>query len=96
MAQSQVIEHPQKDYQAQPSTVTVRVCKGCGKHYVGLMKRKAEEEAMAMVREAQRNIKSDLGKVRELTLEAHILMDSAGGYCRPCSVNRWQGWGSKS
>ncbi len=86
MAQSQVVEHPQKDYQAQPSTVTD----------VGMRTRKAEEEAMAMVREAQRNIKSDLGKVRELTLEAHILMDSAGGYCRPCSVNRWQGWGSKS
>jgi hypothetical protein len=68
------------------------MCKDCGKHFVAMMRWKADQEAQRMSREALGMIREDgtesKEKIRELTRECHLVQDSCNGFCRPCAVVR--------
>ncbi len=97
MQRIRVVERPQREVIPSPPSVCVRICKDCGKHYVGLLTWKAESEAMRLSREGLRLIGSekdeDRQKVKEYTQEAHVSLFSSRGFCRACSLSRCAKWG---
>lgn len=71
----------------QPPSVVVRICKGCGKHYVGLMRWKANREAERICFEALAELRKDNRERWEaLQSEAVVALKSAEGICRACAT----------
>lgn len=92
MERVRVVDVVEREVAVSPPSVIVRICKGCGKHYVALMRCKAEEEAMRLSRQALNLIRLDGPDAREsmrkLTEEAHLSLFSAEGFCRSCGLRR--------
>ena len=44
------VEEPEREYSPSPPSVCVRICRHCGKHYVGMMPKKANDEALSLTR----------------------------------------------
>ena len=90
MQRIRVVERPQREVIPSPPSVSVRICKGCGNHYVGLLKWKAEAEALRLIGS---ELPEDRTKIKELTQEAHVSLFSSRGWCRACSLDRCSTWG---
>lgn len=94
MERARVVDIVERGITASPPSVSVRICKGCGKHYVALMRWKAEAEAMRLSREALGLIRADGPEARkrmqELTQEAHLTLWSTEGYCRACGLDLYK------
>ncbi len=94
MGRVRVVELVERVIEASPPSVSVRICKGCGKHYVALRKWKSEAEAMRLSREALGLIRADVPEARkrmqELTQEAHLTLWSTEGYCRACGLDLYK------
>jgi len=78
-----------EEYEPQAPSAVVRICKTCGKHHVGLMRWKAGQEAEKLCREALAALrKDDHQRFQALQTDAAVVIDSAEGICRACSVAR--------
>jgi hypothetical protein len=81
-------EAERQEYEPQPPSAVVRICKGCGKHYVGLMRWKASREAERICFEALDELRKDSRERWEaLQREAVVALKSAEGICRACAVS---------
>lgn len=82
------VEHPETEYKPRPSTVTVRICRDCGKHYVGLLQSAAEREALQLTGKALTH-PAGTEDSRNCFQEAFVIWSSCQGICRPCALTRW-------
>ena len=81
-----------EEYTPQSPSAVVRICKCCGKHYVGLMRWKAASDAMKLCRDALSELRDDNRERFEvLQTEAAVVIDGSEGACRACSiVKHWK------
>ena len=80
-------EQEAREYEPEQPSAVVRICKGCGRHHVGLMRWKANREAQRICFEALAELRKDNRERWEaLQSEAVVALKSAEGICRPCAT----------
>ena len=93
------VEEPEREYSPSPPSVCVRICRHCGKHYVGMMPKKANDEALSLTQQALAELRKESSaqterRFWELQKEVMTVLDSSNGVCRSCSLfSRKQGVG---
>lgn len=86
-------EESDREYSPSPPSVMARICQSCGKHYVGLMPKRANEEAMELTRRAFAELRKESSRETErrfweLQSDVVAVLDSSMGVCRTCSLSR--------
>ena len=87
------VEEPEREYSPSPPSVCVRICRHCGKHYVGMMPKKANDEALSLTQQALAELRKESSpqterRFWELQSEVVAVLDGSKGVCRPCSLSR--------
>ena len=87
------VEEPEREYSPSPPSVCVRICRHCGKHYVGMMPKKANDEALLLTQQALAELRKESSlqterRFWELQKEVMTVLDSSNGVCRSCSLSR--------
>ncbi len=87
------VEEPEREYSPSPPSVCVRICRHCGKHYVGMMPKKANDEALSLTQQALAELRKESSpqterRFWELQQEVMTVLDSSNGVCRSCSLSR--------
>ena len=86
------VEEPEREYSPSPPSVCVRICRHCGKHYVGMMPKKANDEALSLTQQALAELRKESSphterRFWELQKEVMTVLDSSKGVCRSCSLS---------